>query len=127
MFSSEYLWYEYEKELIKRQILDGSLHIEGNYKLLRNINDEYVLDEIGSGKVVLTSSAFYFEGTVNNEYYKKEFNLNQIYQLPFGIQKRFNVPDSEGTFEFRPIDNPNQIIEFVQAIDVMREIRTKEK
>lgn len=127
MFSSEYLWYEYEKELIKRQILDGSLHIEGNYKLLRNINDEFVLDEIGSGKVVLTSSAFYFEGTVNNEYYKKEFNLNQIYQLPFGIQKRFNVPDSEGTFEFRPIDNPNQIIEFVQAIDVMREIRTKEK
>ncbi len=126
MFASEYLWYEYEKLLIKDAILKGMLHIEGHYKLMRNINDPWILEEVGSGKVVLTNNEFYYDGMINNEHVRKNFNLEQIFQLPFGVAKRFDVPDEEGTFEFRPIDNPNQVIEYVQAIDVMREIKRHE-
>lgn len=123
MFANEHLWYNYEKELIKKDILSGNLHIEGTYTLMRNINDPWILDEVGSGKVVLTNNEFYYQGTINGIMIRKDFKLNQMLQLPFGLAKRFDIPDDEGTFQFRPIDNPNQIIEYVQAIDVLRELR----
>lgn len=123
MFSNEHLWYDYEKELIKKQIIDGTLHIEGKYKLFRNLNEQWTLEEVGEGKVVLTTSEFYYEGTINNELVRKDFKLDKLIQLPFGLAERFDVPDDEGTFQFRPVDNINQIIEYVQSIDVMRELK----
>lgn len=123
IFENEAEWYNYEKELLKKQILKGELNIQNRFKLLRNINEEWRLDEVGDGNLVLTDKEFYYEGTINGEKVRKNFVLETMIQLPFKPAHHLDVPDDEGTFEFLPITNPNMVIEYVQAIDVMREIR----
>lgn len=123
IFENESLWYNYEKELIKRQIIDGTFKIEATFKLKRNIKEEYLLEEVGEGTLVLTKDSFYYDGTINNEVVHKEFALNSLIQLPFDVGTRIDIPDSEGTFEFRSLHDDATVIQYVQAIDVMRELR----
>lgn len=123
IFENEAEWYNYEKALLREQILKGELNLQNQFKLLRNIDEEWRLDEVGDGTLVLTNQEFYYEGTIKGEKVKKHFALDTMIQLPFSPGHHLDVPDDDGTFEFLPITNPNMVIEYVQAIDVMREIR----
>lgn len=123
MFENEYEWYKYQKDLIKKEIVSGSYHLEGKYELYRETNEEWKIEKVGEGKLVLTNDEFYYEGTINGEEVVKKFALDHLLQLPFDVAKRFDVPDDDGKFEFRPLENNKQVMEFVQAIDAMREIR----
>ena len=126
MFENEAEWYKYQKELLKKEIKENKLHIEGDFLLNRNINDECTLEDVGTGKIVLTNNSFYYDGTLLDKHVLKKFNLEQLIQIPFDVAVRLTVPDDEGTFQFRPLNNPKQIMEYVQAIDAMRELRQEE-
>ena len=126
MFENEAEWYKYQKELPKKEIKENKLHIEGDFLLKRNINDEWTLEDVGTGKLVLTNNSFYYDGTILDKHVLKKFNLEQLIQIPFDVAVRLTVPDDEGTFQFRPLNNPKQIMEYVQAIDAMRELRQEE-
>lgn len=124
MFQNEAEWYRFEKDVIKEEVLKGNYHLEGNFTLTCNIKEsEWELEEVGQGKVVLTNDELYYEGTFKGEIVLKKFPLEKLIQLPFDAGVRFDIPNDEGTFQFRPIDTPAKVTEFVQAIDVMRELR----
>ena len=124
MFQNESEWYKHEKSVIKEEILKGGYYLEGDFTLTCNVKEsEWELEEVGQGKVVLTNDEIYYEGTFKGETILKKFNLENLIQLPFDAGVRFDIPSDEGTFQFRPINTPAKVIEFVQAIDVMREIR----
>lgn len=125
MFEDEAKWYQYEKELVKKQIINKTLYIEEKFSLQRNLEEEFSLKTVGEGKLVLTNDEFYYEGTINGEIIKYEFDLNNIFQLPFSPAVRLDVPSHDGMFQFTPLGNPNQLIEYVQAIDAMRELKSR--
>ena len=123
MFDNEYEWFKYQKDLIKKEILLGNYKLEGLFELYKETNEEWKIEKVGTGRLVLTNDEFYYEGTINGEEVVKKFALDRLLQLPFDAGVRFDVPDDEGKFEFRPIENNKLVMEYVQAIDAMREIR----
>lgn len=123
MFENETEWYRYQKELLKKQIKENKLHIEGEYLLKHNIKEEWVLEDVGTGKLVLTNNEFYYDGMIQDKHVLKKFNLEQMVQIPFDVAVRLTIPDDEGTFQLHPLINPKQIMEFVQAIDAMHELK----
>ena len=123
MFESEYEWYKYQKELIIKDIKKGDYHLEGEFDLYIGSEKTWTIEHAGRGKVVLTNTELYYEGTINGENVVKQFDLAKMIQLPFDPAIRFDIPCDEGKFEFRPVHNKKLVIEFVQAIDAFREIR----
>ena len=81
------------------------------------------LEYISDGVITLTTNRFYYE----TEGYIKEFNYDLLIQLPFSISPTnriyFEVPDSEGTFSFCPIEERKEVIRFVQYIDIINSKR----
>lgn len=123
MFESEYEWYKYQKELIIKDIQKGNYRLEGEFDLYIGNEETWKIEHAGTGKVVLTNTEFYYEGTINGENIIKHFALDKMIQLPFDPALRFDIPCDEGKYEFRPVHNKKLVIEFVQAIDAFREIR----
>lgn len=121
-------WYKWEQNNMIRAIQDGTFYLEGKFKLFHNLFEEYVLDEVGSGKVVLTTDELYYEGSFDGTNIKKNFKLERLSQLPFEVYSHFDIPDDDGCFEFKPADGEkySTIIEFVQAIDMMSQMRKKD-
>lgn len=125
MFENETEWYHYQKEILKRKIKENSLHLEEEFLLKHNIKEEWVLEDVGTGKLILTNDEFYYDGTINGEHVIKKFNLDQMVQIPFDVAVRITIPDDDGTFQFHPINNKKVIMEYVQAIDAMHELKTE--
>lgn len=121
VMNTEASWYNYQKNCLIREIKNNKLYIEGNFKLFRNIDAQYVIEEVGEGKVVLTTDELYYEGTVRGEKIRKNFKLESLVQLPFEPNHHFDIPDDEGYFEFKPVDGeaPSKVIQFVQAVETL--------
>lgn len=129
LLQNETDWYKWEQQNMKNEIKDGQFYLEGEFKLYHNFYKPYQLDEVGVGKVVLTINAFYYEGTIVGKQIKKEFKLDRLTQLPFEVNSHFDIPDDDGCFEFKPLKGQRTsiIIEFVQAIEVMYQMRKSEQ
>lgn len=126
-FSTEIKWYSYQKDLIKNSLIhDENFHLIGEFDLYRNLNKENELEKFGEGVLHYTKDRFYFEGTLNNQPYVKEFSHNSIFQLPYSPSNHFFVPDDEGPFKFIPTKNKTCVNEWVQTVDAMREIKEAE-
>lgn len=121
IMNTEATWYNYQKSCLLKEIKNNSLHIEGEFCLSTNIDEQYVLEEVGSGKIVLTNDEFYYEGTIRGNHVRKDFKLESLMQLPFEPNHHFDIPDDQGHFEFRPLQNetPSKVVEFVQAIETL--------
>lgn len=121
-FISEEEWYKWETQLLYRQIEEGTLHLERECTLHRNINEKWKMDEYAKGKIILTKDQFYFEGVDNfGNPYRKDFNLERIFQLPWKPNIHFEITgDEEGKFKVTCDNMTNAVVEFVQAIDALR-------
>ncbi len=117
----EQVWYTWEKNALRREVENNSLHIEGEFAIYNNIREQYVLENLGNGKVVLTNNEFYYEGMYNGEIKRIDFKMNNLTQLPFETRNHFAIPCEEGTFEFQPIngEKPSKIAQFVQSIELL--------
>ncbi len=126
-FVNEEEWYKWETNLLYKQIEKGTLHLERDCTLYRNINEPWKMEEFAKGKIILTNDVFYFEGidTLGNQYHK-EFNLERIFQLPWKPNVHFEITgDEEGKFKVMCDKQPNAVVEFVQAIDALRVYKNK--
>ncbi len=129
LIQNETDWYKWEQKNIEKEIRQGTFHLEGKFILKNNVHEQYKLEIVGKGKVVLNNNEFYYEGTILDKKVKKYFKLESLSQLPFEVNKHFDIPDDDGCFEFLPDDGErgSSIIEFVQAVEVMYLLRQSEK
>lgn len=125
LMQNEAEWYKWEQRKMIQEINNNTFKLEGKFKLITNLHEQYVLEEAGTGKLVLTPDRFYYEGYIGDEIKTKEFKLDRLVQLPFEVRKHFDIPDDEGYFEFIPTDDENKakIIQFVQAVEVISAMR----
>lgn len=126
-FKNEVDWYEYQKQELKKELDDPNFKFCAKVKMSRNLTKEDEMEYVGDGVLTLTKDRFYYEGKCLGNDYLKEFNYNQLVQLPFSIapldRQYVEVPDSEGVFSFVPIEQAKVIIRFVQYIDIINENR----
>lgn len=122
-FPNESRWYEWQSELIKEAFLKEDFILENNFKLYSNIKDERVMEEVGMGRLTMTNHALYYDGTFNNEVIHKEFSFDILTQLPFKPGHHFEVPDGDGSFQFRPVDKDGIVVEWVQTIDTINSLK----
>lgn len=120
-------WYAWQRETIGSEFVSGKVTLDEKVIMLSNIKEKTVLAECGEGHLVLKPDAFYYEGTLYGEPYKKEFKLDKIVQLPFEPNVRFEVPDDEAMFRFIPTRDIRVITEYVLIIDYLNMQREKEK
>ncbi len=122
-FENEALWYKYQKEELTKELEDPNFSYSCKVKMSNNLKNEKKLEYISDGVITLTTNRFYYE----TEGYIKEFNYDLLIQLPFSISPTnrvyFEVPDSEGTFSFCPIEERKEVIRFVQYIDIINSKR----
>ena len=105
----------------------GDAEVVDTLKMTSNLAKVDKKEYVGDGVLTLTKDRFYYEGKFLGEDYLKEFNYNQLVQLPFSIaplnKQYVEVPDSEAVFSFTPIEQPKVITRFVQYIDIINENR----
>ncbi len=122
-FDDEAKWYDYQKRELAKELEDPSFSYSCKVKMSNNLKNEKNLEYVNDGVITLTNSRFYYESGD----YLKEFNYDLLVQLPFSIRPLdnvyFEVPDSEGTFSFLPIEERKEVIRFVQYIDIINSKR----
>lgn len=124
-FENEAKWYHWQGEKIKENLKNESFIQINRFKLYRNLKDSIEMEESGEGTLTLTKNELFYDGTQMGEVIHKEFALESLTQLPFNPLTHFEIPDGEGTFQFRPLDGSATIVEWVQTIDVMNEMKNK--
>ena len=126
-FKDEVDWYKYQKQELKKELEDPNFKFSAKVKMNSNIAKADKMEYVGDGVLTLTKDRFYYEGKCLGEDYLKEFNYNQLVQLPFSVapldKQYVEVPDSEGVFSFVPLEQTKVIIRFVQYIDIINENR----
>lgn len=124
---NEAVWYEWQKNQIRRDVENNSLHLEGEFDMLCDTEGTYELNMVGSGKIVLTNEELYYYGTINGVLTRRDFKLSSITQVPFETRHHLAIPDDEGMFEFIPsiTEKASKIAEFVQSIEVLASYRDK--
>ena len=126
-FKNEVDWYEYQKQALKKELDDPNFKFSAKVKMTSNLAKVDKKEYVGDGVLTLTKDRFYYEGKFLGEDYLKEFNYNQLVQLPFSIaplnKQYVEVPDSEAVFSFTPIEQTKVITRFVQYIDIINENR----
>lgn len=118
-------WYNWEKEEILEIVKNNCLNLSGTFDIYHNINKDYELINLGTGKVVLTNDDLYYEGMFNGEEKRIDFKLSSLSQLPFETRNHFAIPSDEGTFEFKPSngEKASKIAQFVQSVEVLSNYR----
>lgn len=122
-FDDEAKWYDYQKKELAKELEDPNFSYSCKVKMSNNLKNEKELEYVSDGIITLTSNRFYYE----SDNYVKEFNYDLLVQLPFSTSPidrvYFEVPDSEGTFSFKPIEERKEVIRFVQYIDIINSKR----
>lgn len=122
-FENEALWYKYQKNEFAKEMANPNFSYSCKVRMSNNLKNEKKLEYVSDGTITLTNERFYYE----SDEYLKEFNYDMLIQLPFSISPDnriyFEVPDSEGTFSFCPIEERKEVIRFVQYIDIIHSKR----
>lgn len=126
MFQNEEEWYHWETALLTKQIENNTLNLTGEFKILLNLDDPWVIEEVGTGHMCLTKDRFFIDGTVKGKEIHKEFSLDKVVQLPWRPNSHFEITgEPEGKWKFIAIPDSNRVVEWVQAIDAIRMYRHK--
>ena len=122
-YENEAAWYDYQKQEFEKEMADPNFSYSAKVRMSNNLKNEKELEYVNEGVITLTKNRFYYE----SDNYVKEFNYDLLIQLPFSISPEnrvyFEVPDSEGTFSFYPIEERKEVIRFVQYIDIINSQR----
>ena len=122
-------------ELLETEIedLDHQMNeCQSDFAKLKELSDlrtqkEEELELVGCGDVAITHDKVWYEGTINGENVYKEFNYNMLVQLPYGVGTHFEIPTQDYTYKFVPTNNLKVVMEWVQLIDIIREIRENDE
>ena len=122
-FKYPYEWYNYQKKVIKKEIENNSVYVNHDV-ILRLFNEEKrTMVDAGLGKLVLTNTEFYYEGTEYGKSIKKVFDLEHMVQTPFSPHSHIEIPDVEKFYQFVPANDEVKVIVWAIVIEVLNDIR----
>lgn len=122
-FKDESKWYSWQETLIKERYNKDDFIQVNEFILYTNDPKSDKMKESGKGVLTLTKDLLYYDGTFDGNLIHKDFNLSILTQLPFKPAHHFEIPDGDGVYQFRPVNNPCLVVEWVQIIDVINEIK----
>lgn len=111
--------YEWQKEQIGKESESESFTLSTKVQLLSNKFTPNKFELLGEGIIVMNKNECYYEGTCNNEPFRKDFKMEQLTQLPFDPNNHFEVPNEECLYRFKPIEKSSYIVDYVQLIDYL--------
>lgn len=124
-FDTVYEWYRYQKEVIKKEILNNTFEVSGDVFLRLYDEEKKDVVDCGYGKLVLNKDEFYYEGTEKGKNIRKDFDLEHLIQTPFSPHSHIEIPDNEKFYQFKPANSKLKVIVFAIGIDVMYELKSK--
>lgn len=95
-------WYNYQKEIERKRIL------EGNYILTSNVSLKFPdpkglgFTVVGNGVATLSNEGIRYQGTINGEDKDILFKLENIPALPFGVGENFEIYHDQTLYYFIP-------------------------
>ena len=122
-FKYPYEWYLFQKKLIREEIKNNNVYVEFNVSMNLHNHEKHNMEEVGTGKLVLTNTEFYYEGTKHGEAYRKDFALEHLSQTPFSPHRHIEVPTQDEFFQFVPVDKNVKPIFWSSVIEVMNDIK----
>lgn len=122
-FKYPFEWYQYQKKYIRDEIKNGNVHVEFDVIMKLHNHEKHNMEEVGTGKLVLTNNEFYYDGIKNGESYRKEFDLPHLAQTPFSPHRHIEVPTQEEFFQFVPVNKDVEPIFWSSVIEVMNDIK----
>ena len=109
--------YHYQREELGKMYLNGETFTT-HCKVLSNLRNKELFEELGDGLVTLNKEEFSFKGTINNEEFERHYHIDTIPQLPFDPGKRFEIPNEECIFRLYP-DKPKEVMDYVLIVDYL--------
>lgn len=122
-FKYPYDWYDYQKEEIKKLLRKDVL--EYSYDVILRLYDKNKKDLVnaGFGKLVISKTEFYYEGTEYGKEIRKDFDLAHLIQTPFSPHTHIEVPDNEKFYQFKPINNKVKPVIWATVVDALFEMK----
>ena len=117
-----YEWYLYQKRFIRDEIISGDVHVEFDVIMKLHNHEKHGMEEVGTGKLVLTNNEFYYDGKKYGVAYHRDFDLEHISQTPFKPHSHIEVPTQEEFFQFVPLGNAEPIY-WSSVIEVMNDMK----
>ncbi len=105
-FKHEPDWYYFENKLAFEEVLDKDFKLDIKCDLYHHKSNPKIVQKEGEGILHIDINKIYYEGTLlDDTKYHKDFEVDQILQIPYTANSHFNIPDAEGIFEFYPEDH----------------------
>ena len=80
------------------------------------------MEEIGSGKIILSKDEFKLVGKILDQDVEKVYKMEQIPQLPFDPGVRFEIPNEEMFLRAYPKD-PKSVMDYVLIFDYLNDLK----
>lgn len=116
-------WYLYQKRFIRDEIIAGNVKVEFDVTMRLHNHEKHNMQEVGTGKLVLTNTEFYYEGTKYGAAYHRDFDLDHLSQTPFSPHRHIEIPTQEEFFQFVPVEKDVKPIFWSSVIEVMNDMK----
>ncbi len=113
--------YAWQKTEIGKEYEQDNFNMTCDVELISNKFSPTEFESLGMGKLVLTKTECFYEGTLKGEQFRKDFKYDQLIQLPFDPHSHFEIPNEDCIYRFKPIKKPSYVIDFVQVVDYINE------
>jgi len=95
-------WYNYQKEMERKRILEGNYVLTSNVLLKQPDPKGLGFTVVGSGIATLSEEGIRYKGTINNEQKDILFKLENIPALPYGVGENFEIYHDQTLYYFIP-------------------------
>ncbi|MBR2891962.1 MAG: hypothetical protein IKC22_06300 [Bacilli bacterium] len=114
-------WLSWEKDFLGKEFINGYIYQE-DVILKSNLKDPLKMEEIGSGKIILSKDEFKLVGKILDQDVEKVYKMEQIPQLPFDPGVRFEIPNEEMFLRAYPND-PKSVMDYVLIFDYLNDLK----
>lgn len=124
-FKNFQLWYDYQVECMRKEIIDGSFRLESKVELLHSDKTgKKQLVLAGEGICRLDEQGLHYVGKEYDKEVELLFPLEKIYRLLFGAGEDFEIYEGSEIYYFRPEDRRSCVMWYTASI-LLKEVYNK--
>lgn len=113
-------WYDFQKEILEREIETPGFSLTASIELLYNESGKYGYQLQGSGKLCITRDSITYDGMVKGEQVQIVFPMKNIPMIPFAAGEYIEVADGGHISRFI-FEDRTQMIKWVMAVRLIRD------